>query len=463
MRLILIFTLFLFSSIFSQQKNSNKTVKKYTLINCIELALQNNPKIKAVKLGEDISESHIQQLKSANYPQVDLRISTVTLDEDPNFIFPSFTMEIAPIDLGGVVLQSDPITVAEQNVKLMDKFSVLGSINMQYALWTGGYLKALNNQAETALKISKLQTEKSENDLISEVKKRYYAVIMLKKLLVVSEEISSILNAVLKLTEKIYEGGSITVSTTDYLKYKMYISFFNTVMLEIKTKNDLAKAALLNSIGLKSDSEFQLEDAQPLDSLTINDHLEIVSLAYASNPLWEIANNAKKVFEYKIDEIKSEYYPKFGLFAGYQAIHNNYNYGMVTPTNKSQWLLGVGMEMSIFNGFRTSNKQEEEEIKLLQLEEKINELNNGINILAYKAALEVNSGYEKLLEFRKLEAIAKKNRRIIENAYNNDLLETKDFIEAHLYESFVLSQLYNAEYNYSIALADLENIIGKSK
>lgn len=449
MRLILIFTLFLFSTIFSQQKNSNKNVRKYTLSNCIELALQNNPKIKAVKLGENISESHIEQLKSANYPQLDLRISTITLDEDPNFIFPSFNM--------------GPITVEEQNIKLMDKFSVMGSLNLQYALWTGGYLKALNSQAESALAISKLQTEKSKIDLTTEVKKRYFAVIMLKKLLVVSNETSTILNALLELTEKIYEGGSVSVSTTDFLKYKMYITFFNTVVLEINTKNDLAKAALRNSMGLNSDADFELEDAEPLDSLIVDNHLEIASLAYTSNPLWGIANNAKKVFEYKIDEIKSEYYPKFGLFAGYQAIHNKYNYGMATPTNKSQWLVGVGMEMSIFNGFRTANKQEEEEIKLLQLEEKIKELSNGINILAYKATLEVNAGYKKLLEFRELESIAKKNKRIIENAYNNDLVETQDFIEAQLYESFVLSQLYNAEYSYSIALADLENIIGKSK
>jgi hypothetical protein len=79
------------------------------------------------------------------------------------------------------------------------------------------------------------------------------------------------------------------------------------------------------------------------------------------------------------------------------------------------------------------------------------------------ATLEVNSGYNKLVEFQKLEAIAKKNKRIVENAYNNDLLETQEFIEANLYESFILSQLYTAEYNYSIAIVDLENIIGKRK
>jgi outer membrane protein TolC len=147
---------------------------------------------------------------------------------------------------------------------------------------------------------------------------------MLQKLLEVSDETSSLLNAVLELTENIYNGGSMTISTTDFLKYQMYMSFFDTIVEEIVSKNKIAKAALLYSMGLSSDFNLILEEAKPLDSLTIKDHLEIVDLAYSSNPLWKIANSAKNVFQYKIDEVNSEYYPRFGLFAGYTGIYNSY-------------------------------------------------------------------------------------------------------------------------------------------
>lgn len=461
MRILILAILIFTNIVISQEKEVANKVKKFNVEECINLALKNNPKIKAVRYGEDISESHIKQLESANYPQLDFRLTAMTLDDNPNFIFPSFTMEIDPIDLGGIVIQSDPIKVEEQNIKLMDKFSVLSSVNMQYALWTGGYLAALNSQAETALEISKLQSIKTENEIIAEVKKRYFAVIMLQKLQGVADETSSMLNAALTIMETIYNGGSMTVSTPDYLKYKMYMSFFDTIVDEIVSKNELAKAGLLFSMGLNSNSNFILEEPKSLDSLTVKDYSEIVNLAYNGNPLWKITENAKNIFKYKVDEVNSEYYPRFGIFAGYTNIYNNYEYGMVTPTNKNQWHVGIGMELSIFNGFRTTHKANEEKIKQLQLEEKINELRNGIDILAHKATIEVKTGYKKLLEFRDLLVIAQKNKRIIENAYNNDLVETKDFIEANLYESFILSQLYTAEYNYSIAIVELENIIGK--
>ena len=45
-------------------------------------------------------------------------------------------------------------------------------------------------------------------------------------------------------------------------------------------------------------------------------------------------------------------------------INNAYKYGLVSDVNKFSWTVGVGMQLPIFNGFRTSAEVDEAQYRL---------------------------------------------------------------------------------------------------
>ncbi len=55
--------------------------------------------------------------------------------------------------------------------------------------------------------------------------------------------------------------------------------------------------------------------------------------------------------EAKVSEAKSGYFPKLALMGSLNIISNAYDKGMMTPTNKTNWMAGIGLEIPDFQWF----------------------------------------------------------------------------------------------------------------
>lgn len=459
--LVLILSFFkIFGQDILPEPGQKDSIKILSLTDCIQIAVENNHKIQASNEGINIAAAQKKQAESGYWPQLSLKAAYTLMDQDPSFILPSFKMNF-PVSLPGLTLNLNDIPVPEQDVKLMDKQNIHGELSLTYPLYTGGKVQSLNKQAELGISIAKLEKKKTDLEVRYDVKRFYYAVVLAKKIFAIGNEALERLEATLNLTESLYKNGSGKVTKIDYLRNKVIVDQVRALVLEIKGKIRVAKEALLFVLGKELPYDFDVRpDEISNDNFKLNTD-SLVADAYIYNPDWSKINSAVEIYKEKIDEAQSGYLPSVALFGSLNQNFNSYQYGIVNNDNKTVWTVGLGIEMPIFSGFRTSGEVDEAKAYLKKINDEKKLLHDAIILQVKNACSDVKTSEDQLGQVIEAKNSAEENSSLNERAFQMDMVETKDLIEAQLMESFVQVQYEKALYDHFVALAKLELIIGK--
>jgi outer membrane protein len=448
-------------SLLSQTERESKPIK-LNLEKCIELTLSNNKSRGVAVQSIKAAEAKVKQAQSGHYPSLDLNAAYSYLDEDPNFVMPGFQMQIPPISLGSLSIPSLIFPVPDQNVKLANKQNFLTGLDLVLPLFTGGKISSYIDQAKAGLAIAQQDSRSNDEEIIYETKKMFFAVVLARNLDSIATDTYERMKATLSLTETLYQNGSGRITKSDYLKNKMMVEALKTMCEQAGGELQIAKAALINTMGLEWNTTIDLEEAS-LPQIVNNRSLEeMMNLLYSSNPMFAKMENALTAYSAKVDEIKSDYFPSFALFGSYKKIFNSYDYGMVTPENKNLWIVGIGMKLNIFNGWRTESAIEEKEAELNKLEGQKHLLHSGLTLklqyLYYKfqAALKKESASQNAMES------AAENRIIVEKGYFNDILEFDELMQAQLMESFMKAQYQLIRFECSDFEAQLNMLLAQN-
>jgi len=450
----------------------------------IEIALHNNNTLKISQTSIEIAQAMYKQAMSANYPTLDLRVAAMRMDEDPTFDMMGTTTidnrqtKAVYTSLGNAAQADGDLNTAgtyaaivaatpdqtqlpiDMEVKIMDRDSIISQVNMEYPLYVGGKITAIVKQASLGKQIAKEGKRRTMNQVVYDVKRYYYAVVLMKQLKVLSHETLERMEFLLNLTSRLYQGGSMHVKKTDYLRSKLSVSFIKSLDEKIAQREAMAKAALVNTMGLQWQTEIDVADevlSKPVMDETMN---KLVQDAYKFNPDYVSLKLAIDVKKAKVDESKSDFYPHVGLTASAQNIYNSYDYGMVNDTNSKSWTIGVGATWSLFNGMRTSGEVEQSKLEKLKLEQTKVLLEEGLALQVKDSFLNMQSAYKQFMILEEAVDIAQENRALNTRAYQEDMVETKDVIESQLFESYTKGDFYRSEYDHAIARAKLDFIIG---
>ncbi|MCK5732660.1 MAG: TolC family protein, partial [Candidatus Latescibacteria bacterium] len=94
---------------------ADDSVGPLSLDECIDIALKKNRFRPAARFAVEIAEAQHKQALSGYWPRMKLSAAWTRLDEDPNFVFPSFSMELPAMSMAGFNVQLPPIAVPEQD------------------------------------------------------------------------------------------------------------------------------------------------------------------------------------------------------------------------------------------------------------------------------------------------------------------------------------------------------------
>ncbi len=95
----------------------------------------------------------------------------------------------------------------------------------------------------------------------------------------------------------------------------------------------------------------------------------LISGAYEFNPDWQKFLKGMEAAEAGIQEARSGYLPKLAIQGSLNVIDNTYNAGLMTPTNKNSWGLGLGLSVPVFDGMLSANRVKEAEARLNNMKE----------------------------------------------------------------------------------------------
>ena len=466
--------------------------QRLDLPKCIELALQNNERSKISRDSVEMALAVHRQAISAWWPQISGSIMGSRMDEDPSFLFPAsqisvpasaMTITPAPITLpanifgpgfppSDITIPLQPATVnvpaqvmpvPEQNIKLMNRDNLLASVNFTLPLFTGGLRTARIKQARAGVEVARQDERRTDLEVIYDVKRLYYAVVMGNQLLNISRDTLARMEATLNITEKMYQTGSGTVKKTDYLRNKFVAETLRGVVAEMDSREKVIQTTLLMTMGLDMADSLTLADSELPYAPKAPDLTATLQTALSNNPDLAKIEAAIQAARFGVKAARSGHLPKVALVGKAYRIANSYDSGIMTEDNKSAWMVGIGVDIPIFQGFRVSNEVAEQRANLKKLEHQRDLLRQGI-------ALQIRSTCFDLLKTQEqqksgLDALqtAKENRELNVRAYQEELVETKEVIEAQIYEALLSGQYQKILYDHLETQAHLDFIVGERK
>jgi outer membrane protein TolC len=439
---------------------------------CLQTAMENNRLRKISASDIRIAEAMVQQAKSAYWPSITASGLAGVMDDPLLFTYPASSQATPNLSLPEnalylgspeVTLPGQTIEVPKQSIELMDRQTYMGSVNLSYPLYTGGIRKSVNRQARYGVEAAQEGLRRSELEVTRDLDKAYYGAVIARKLVSISGETLERMETTLLLTQRLYETGSGTVKKTDYLRNLSVVEVIRTTEAQMKARQSKADTALTVLMGLDYGTRIEplettLPPTQAVPTLT-----DLVAQALKSNPDLARVRLGIAAAEAQVQIARGGYKPKVGLMAKYTHIENALDTGIMDAQNTDFAAVGIGIEIPLFTGFRTKYKIVEAQQELDKMRLQSEALTDGITLQIEHAYADFESARSRVKSTHKGLKAATENRDLNVRAYQEELVETADVIEAQIMEAILEASYQKTLYERLEAQANLAFLVGTSR
>jgi outer membrane protein TolC len=436
--------------------DSLATARGWALQECIDAALQNSHRRPASQFAVAMAEAQSRQALAGYWPQIHLRGGYQHMDESPNFLFPASAITVDLTGSGAGLT----FPIPEQNITLMDPDSYLGSVSLAWLLLDGGMRRGYREQAKGQLDMYQHEARRTDLEIIDTVKRYYYGSVLARQLREVGTLTLERMQATLNLTETMYKEGSGTVKKTDFLSNKVMVESIRSMVAVLEKNEAMAQAALANSMGMSWSARARPTATEiPIEPFEA-DLEQIVGAAYEFSPDWGKLEAGLDALNGAVRTAKSDYFPRVALTGDLHKWWNDLGSGMATDTNKEGWTVGVMMEVSLFDGFLTRNRVAEARARWNETNEKSFLLREGIGLWVKDVLLGLDATQKQYQATQDAMQAAEENRDLNTRAYQNELVETQDVIQAQLVEALMQAQHYKTRYDHVVLRSRLDLVVG---
>lgn len=438
----------------SRDLQKKKGTEKAGLDVCLEQALENNRRRPASRFALETARAQHRQALAGYWPRITARGGFSHLDEALNFDYPAGTITLPPA-MGGMA-----ITTPEQEIDILVEKSYTAKIEATWLLYDGGLRKGYGEQTQGLVDMMKQEVRRTDLEIVDDVKRYYWGAVLAKSLHQVGLDTLSRMNATLNLTEAMYKEGAGTVKKTDWLNNKVMVDTLRSMVALLEKNKLMSRAALANTIGLSWDKSVEPEDTKiPLSPFPM-DTGEIVEKAYRFNPDWAKVEAGLKAAEGALKTAKSGFFPKLALTGDLHKWWPDSDGGLATPENEQGWTFGIGVEIPLFNGMLTVNKIAAARAAIAKIKEEQLLLKEGIGLQVRDVLLSLDAAQKYCDASGNALAAATENRGLNVRAYQSELVETDDVIQAQLTEALMAAQHFKARYEHVALLSRLDLIVG---
>ncbi len=422
-------------------------IQEFTLEQCIEYAMINNPNLKNSKSAIESSEAKVRETVSSGLPQIG-----ASADLGNNIIIPTTFLPAALV--GGPAGEF-------VGVKFSPQYSGRGSLNIDQMIFNGSYF--------VGLKASKVYTELSRQDLVSTktdliiaIKKAYYSVLVNRERLALVKKNYQRLDSLLSQTKTMFDNGfseKIDVS-------RIQVQFNNIINLQRTT-----------TLGLEiSYNLLKFQMGYPIiNTIELTDHLDLIKLEVQDDEFTKNFNYNNRV-EYRKLEVNSQlvqldikntrwqYLPRLDFYGNYGASYGTSAFNQFVDFG-SNWkglaVYGLRANLPIFDGLRKSNQIQQKKIQWQQLENSKEFLKNQIDMEQNQSILSFNTNIEILKSQKANLDLADEVYKVSVIKYQQGVGSNIEVITADASLKEAQTNYYSALYDVLITSVDLEKSFGK--
>lgn len=418
----------------------------WSLVKCIDYALQNNIQIKQRTLNSNYYQNELNQAKSNRLPNLNAGVQN-----NMNY---------------GRTLGSD-------NTYLnINSNSTSGNLSANVTLWNGFTLDNAIKKADLDLQTSLADMDKAKNDIMLNIAAAYLEILYAQELQSVAEEVLKVTQLQIDRTNKLVEAGSLAKGSLFEIEAQAAREELNVVNAQNRVQ--LAYLSLYQLLELPSTESFKIEKPVLPEigaNMTLINSMDIFKNSVSIMPEVKSAEFKLESSKKQLLIAKGNLYPSLSFGGNYYNMYNN-KYTYSTPPFSSMTLkdqfksnqrygFGFSLNIPIFNRFQVrngiSNAQIQVESNALQLQNTKNQLRKEIE-QAYTNAL---AAFKSYLANQKTVVSSKEAFRYTEEKFNVGMINSVEYNQSKNNLSKAQSDLLQAKYEYIFRTKILDFYEGK--
>lgn len=423
-KIILIMILSLLFPSTAKAANNTESSAKYNLEQCIAIALEKHPYIKASAGSIKASESKVGQAKANYYPQLSLSTGY---------------QRIGPASSSGS--GTDPYNQYSASVDLGMTLFDFGKTSTQVEI------------QDLSLNASRADYDDVVTQVVLNVKNAYYNLLQTQRNRDVATDTMKQFQQHLDQANAFFRIG--TKPKFDVTKAE--VDFGNARLNVLKAENAVrsARLTLKDVMGVPENADFSVVDnlAFRKSDLLLND---VLNTAYSNRPNLRSVIAKREATERSISLAQKGYYPVLSGSAGY-----GYS-GTDFPVDKG-WNAGASLSVPIFNGLSTKYQVDEARANLEILKANESSIRQGIQLDVQQAYINVQDTAQQISMAEMTVLQAKENYDLASGRYRTGVGNPIEVADSIIILNNARANLNTALYNYKIAQAALDKAIGAKR
>jgi outer membrane protein len=415
-----------------------------TLTECIDLALENNPSIKAARENLNAASARMGQAGSAALPSV-----TLSATKGKNYSQP-MTITLPPVMGGGT------ITTAPDEPSDYTSYT----LGVQQPLFTGGKILTGMTIARGGYDIASEELKKAEQDVEFNVTKSYYDYLKARKQIEIIDSTAKNLGRNLGITTVLFDSG--IASESEVLRIRTAAANLDFLRIQARSGRDIARLALESWIGTRLDDSISLEEEElkPF-SVNVPERGSLLLLAYENRPDYVSFKQALRIAESAVNLAYSGYLPNIAFSYQTGNAKNEYNKSTSSNTDINSWRAMFVGSWTLFNGFSTENQVREAFASLNSAKAQEQMIKDGISLDVSSSRLSLVAAAEKVIAAQLAADLATKALKSVEVSYGANISSRQIYLETQTSYLIAVTDLWNAKYDLQIAGARLNKAVGK--
>jgi outer membrane protein len=413
-----------------------------TLDQAIDLALRNNPGLKAADAQVEIADAGVQRSVSGFLPKV-------TVSE-------TWSRTDSPLMVLGTKLNQEIVTPADFNPAVLNNPDLISNYNTRLAVmqpvFNGGKEYIGRKQAALAREASVQDRERSRQETVFNVIKAYYGVLLANEYHKVAVQSLETTAATVKLAEARYKAGAVLQS--DLLRATVQLAEVQEMATRSQNSVKLALAALNFAMGVPQGTEHDISGALSAQDMKSGMDAMLDEAASKRPDLMSMELNLRNT-EKSVSMAKTDYLPSLNLMG-----QMDWNSDRPAGDDAKSWAVMAVLQWNIFDGLVTKSRVKEAlatNSKMKHLEE---QTRSAVQLQVRQAYFNLTASLDRIAATSSSVNEAEEGLRIVQKRYEVGMTTFVDVLGAENSLIRARTNVLQALYDNNIAQAELKLAVG---
>ena len=448
-------TLFLLATTLCAVPASGQSPRNLSLEEAVRLAMKHNPDLTTARLEVQSSDARVLEAWGNAMPSVDISGQYVHMINKPVSFFPDYFLYTFLKGIDSTIPKPSGQLVP---VSFAPAFAANASLNVTQILFNGAVFVGVG-AANVYSHLARDLFQSKQIETVTRVRKAYYGALLAREAFALMR--SSLQNAEdnLKNVRVMLKQG--IVSDYDELRASVGVENLRPMVIQSETNYNLALDNLRNTIGSTNKEEFLLTDSlsfQPVDDTLLT---RAESIVLQTNPGLSAVRRQIDLNAAVVNAERSSYLPTIAAFGSYQyqAAKEQFNFSTNDFYKGSQ--VGLSLSMNLFKGLQTSSRVEQAQLEKRKSEEQKVNLERTLQTGVHSVLGNLQQARKRVEAQGKTVEMAERGYKIVTARFLSNAATQLEVNDAQLALTQAKVNRVQAVYDYLIASADLEQLLGR--